>query len=256
MTRQRRILTYSFSAIFLMLSTTSGAEQQGNSDNIDLLAQSNFGGWNHITNEDKWRTLKQMPPAYAPPSTSSQPKMVLVKKYQDWEQQHSNGLILDLHNPAKFDLDTKLVIRYRITKENTHLLTQQQLLEAFQSQTTDSILRVLDDENAYLECQLRAGETWAFSFMLKVSSDQFDQWQEVQIRLQEMDKWTLENYRRIEKQALDFQGKRIENIMIVAETKTRKVLRNLVNPLPEGYKETFKELALELDQLIFIQPDQ
>jgi hypothetical protein len=222
-----------------------------------------LGGWNHTQNfSNEFVGLKQQPENYQSDDQSNIDATTytttLVKKLGDWEHQHGNGIIADIHEqPLHYAQISGLVILLKINSKQTYLPTLEQLLAAYADQTSEAELMALDEPNVYLSIALFGAQskldknTFNADYLLKLDSQtQLDKWLSVFIPVNALSPFIEKDYQEQIMTQTEAQDQPITGLRIMAETASTKVIRNLI---PQQFNamtpKLFKEIALEIKYL-------
>lgn len=231
---------------------------------IDVLSNRQIRldkGWNHIKSNQHWQGLRFAANTYQFSETTplqqkncTATKVVhhsLVKKYFDWDQQHANGLLftvtplgLDMGNIKQVDLVLK------INSHFSHILSSEQLQQALGTMLSVEEIIKIDKGNANIELRLRHQDNWVASSMLSIAPQYFDQWLHITLPFEQLQLWQNRNYQRIKINKAQIASKSLDNIVFVAETENRKVVRHFVNPLPDAFQERYKEINVTIKNFV------
>tara|TARA_R110002167_G_scaffold81124_7_gene222417 strand:+ start:1154 stop:2041 length:888 start_codon:yes stop_codon:yes gene_type:complete len=220
-------------------------------------------GWNHTQNfSNEFIGLKQQPENYQTDAQSNvdttRYATTLVKKLGDWEHQHGNGIIADIHEqPLHYAQISGLVMLLKINSKQTYLPTLEQLLAAYADKTNEAELLTLDEPNVYLSIALFGAQsrvdksTFNADYLLKLDSQtQLDKWLSVFIPVSALSPFIEKDYQEQIMTQTEAQEQPITGLRIMAETASTKVIRNLIptqfNPMTP---KLFKEIALEIKYL-------
>ena len=269
-------LVFSTSLIFLAFSSVaedisivplSPAELSRIPEATDILFCGNegeLGGWSHIfTHPENFPGVNKAPSRYRVDEScfNQSPipnfETILVKKYGDWNQQHANGLISPVPDPSiKVSEVSSLDIYFRINLLNTKIPNLDTLAQKYSKHLTPSELENLDDSKANLAFAFvgqgnhSAGEAVLHleSYVSIDTAELSDQWIHLNIPLESMSVYQLQNYVRTDVSLLESGESPIHHLRINPETKSGKVVRNFIqdqwdDSMPEIYKEMSVSIA-------------
>lgn len=241
-------------------------------------------GWNGIGTNAPWTGLAQTPtsPAYNVPGViapdvscdnAQTQTTTIVKKYANWEHQHSNGVNIPLSGNSKtFGTLGTLVLELKLNSNNTRLFTKQQLHTIYGELLTDAQYDILDLGKAALAVTFQSPSPSS----TRVSAERYieiepalmDRWLRITIPVSTMDFFTGDVWQKTappEAEALATTP--LDNIHIVGETYgTRRdvptsygdVIRNLLGGPSDAdwnsrqIPETFKEMSITFKKMEII----
>jgi hypothetical protein len=242
------------------------ADYEVNLQNQTLL---NATGWNHTTNGSatEWKTVSLAAAEYNNPSKGKvngscnnvdSLDMILLKKYANWDRQHSNGF--EFHPPAQavsFGQIDSIVLDIKINSAKTMLPTMSSLLNTYSSFVSEATLNQVDSGLVNIGLTFSDGVTIGAS--LKASTiielDQntlLDQWVRVKINMADLAFYSEVNYVRTNKTAAELSSTFIRSALFVAETHSGLVLRNHIMAWSDSVPETFKEMDLSFKKIEFV----
>lgn len=233
-----------------------------------------FSGWNHSNNENKdrpeWAKLKISSHATYDFATSAVVNdscngvdainMLLVKKINDWDFQHSNGFERNiLAEGYKFGDIESLTVDVKINSAKTSIPSVESIKTAYTNYLdpakTDAIVDKLEDGKINIGIVIYDGKT-ASTWMAKkiIQLDQSalgDKWIRVTIPMSGMKHCLEANYNCADKPFSELSNKTIAGIQFVGETKSGAVLRGDISPWSTSVPETFKEADLSFKKIEF-----
>jgi hypothetical protein len=241
------------------------ADYETNSQNQTI---QDMTGWNHAVNGSttEWTSLRLHASEYNNPSKGKVNSscnsvdsldMILLKKYADWDHQHSNGF--EFHPPKQavtFDQIESIVLDLKINSAKTTLPTLSSLLNTYSSFVTEAVLNQVD--SGLVNIGLTFSDGVAVGASLKASTiielDQntlLDQWVRVKINMADLAFYSETNYVRTSKSPAEFVSVSILSALFVAETGSGLVLRNHITSWSSSTPETFKEINLSVKKIEF-----
>lgn len=231
------------------------------------LATLSFYNWNHVGTSNnppipnEWDNITQSAAAYNIPGSAAVSSdcngvdiinAVLVKKIANWHRQHSNGFGRTITAfGQKFGDIKELVVDLRVNSAKTKVHTPETLKSVYSSYLSDT--SVIDTNEAG---KVNVGFTFETSnnqratFTIEIDQDVYaDKWLRVTIPA-----GSLKYYQGdTPKEASIFTNLVINNLLVVAETRTNAVLRKFISgwtdttPPPERFKEldlSFKKFEI------------
>lgn len=235
------------------------------------LASLSFYNWNHVgTPNDpaipnEWDNITQTATAYNIPGSAAATNdcngvdtinAVLAKKIANWHRQHSNGFGRTITAfGQKFGDMKELVVDLRVNSAKTKVHTPEALKSVYSSYLSDtSFIDANEGGKVNIGLTLEASNNQRAAFTIEVDQDIYaDKWVRVTIPASSF-KYYQGN---TSKDASTFTNLVINNLLVVAETRTNAVLRGQIsgwtdtsaNPPPERFKEldlSFKKFEILL----------
>ncbi|MDR7091892.1 hypothetical protein [Cellvibrio fibrivorans] len=234
------------------------------------LSSLNFSGWNHATNGSttEWTNLKLAGSNYnfnnnAKVNSSCNSvdtlDMLLVKKINDWDHQHSNGFERNiLAYGYKFGDIESLTVDVKINNAKTSIPSVASLKTIYTSyldpKKPDAVEN-LEDGKVNIGIVIYDGKT-ASTWMAKkiIQLDQSalgDKWIRVTIPMSGMKHCLEANYNCADRPFSELSSKTIAGIQFVGETKSGAVLRGDISSWSTSIPETFKEADLSFKKIEF-----
>ncbi len=225
----------------------------------------NVGGWNHVANGDpkEWKNIKLNPTEYAinskgvaNPSCNNVDALnvILVKKYANWDHQHSNGLQKFLAADGQMFGDiTAIVVDLKINSAKTSLATFQNLKNTYGAYgVSDNTIRSMDGGMVNIGLTFSDNSTLKASIIIELDQNMlFDEWVRVTIDMNKMDFYSENNYVRTPKPRTELDQALITTMNFMGETRTGSVLRGAINNWNDTVPETFKEMDLSIKKIEF-----
>lgn len=235
------------------------------------LSSLSFYNWNHVgTPNDplipnEWDNITQTATAYNIPGSAAANSdcngvdtinAVLVKKIANWHRQHSNGFGRTITAfGQKFGDMKELVIDLRVNSAKTKVHTPEELKSVYSSYLNNaSFIDANEGGKVNIGFTLETSNNQRAAFTIEVDQDVYaDEWVRVTIPASSF-KYYQGN---TAKEASTFANLVINNLLVVAETRTNAVLRGQIsgwtdtsaNPPPERFKEldlSFKKFEILL----------
>lgn len=240
-----------------------GEEPESNSHNIVLLNEKSskvIANWNHINSQTgEWAGINRSPSNYLVPNHANSTdddcneaktlNTILVKKYGDWDHQHSNGFIV-APGPETYVAGTeKIIIDLYYDSEQTHIPTSAELTAAYG--ISGNALLEWDKSLFNLDIQIHTRENTHLAHNLELSPDFADQWLRIEIPLDQMKGWNSEKKVIRYDQILRHL---ITEISFTAETSNRLVYRNLnMSGFSDSTPKLFKELEIRIKRIELVR---
>jgi hypothetical protein len=245
------------------------ADYDGGEQNQSLSTLS-FSGWNHATNGSttEWTNLKLAGSNYNFSTTAKVNSscnsvdtidMLLVKKINDWDHQHSNGFERSiLAYGYKFGDIESLTVDVKINSAKTSIPTVESVKNTYNSYlkaTAADAVEKLEDGKINIGIVIYDGKT-AATWMAKkiIQLDQSalgDKWVRVTIPMSGMKHCLEADYNCADKPFSELSNKTIAGIQFVGETKSGAVLRGDISSWSTSIPETFKEADLSFKKIEF-----
>ncbi|MEJ2444360.1 MAG: hypothetical protein P8Y42_13035 [Exilibacterium sp.] len=224
-------------------------------------------GWSHIVdNPDNFPGLKQQTDLYRVDSESVTTdnecanirvfKTVLVKKYDDWDQQHATGLDTRFPEQGITFADVKeIVLEVKINSEQTFIPSLEEYLSTYKPYTGFDELLEMDRGKVNLGVTIfeenaddQNIETFQGSTFLELNQKELaDQWLRVVIPAQSLSYFVQLNYENTEKDLADYLSNNVVGIRINPETGNGRVLRNYISDtFDENVPEMYKEMGISI----------
>ena len=238
-----------------------------------------ISGWSHVSTVAPYdglamsgdSALYDVPGVTASDSSCndmSTQKVVLVKKYANWAQQHSNGIEVSIadQNKTFSDVD-KIVFEFKLHSSDSVILSEGELMAIYGDTLTDAQYGELDQGKAVFAVSILAPSTGS-----KVQTERYieidqtalaDQWIRVTIPFEEMDMFTGEVWEKgattLAAQASTVADRIQINPEVLgsktASTTYGDVIRNLLGGPNDtdwdalNVPESFKELSISIKNL-------
>ena len=249
----------------LWISLFSQAEMVIETNKV-FIEPNKVSSWNHIGGKyDVYAGLSQAVHKYqlnkqltSSPSTTIY-ELTLVKKLLDWDQQHSNGFEVSLHN---LDLHVEQLnqLHFKIklsplgsvinstlkalSEKNTWMENPQNYTELLSEQAHFTLIFYGKNNNDAKQRTLHG----AYSFTLK--SDSKQRWKSVNISPENINYYWQKNYQQEPASITDIKAQTWQGFILVAESGNTKVVRNYIPAsFPKKYTEVFNELDIALTDL-------
>ncbi|MEJ2418067.1 MAG: hypothetical protein P8Y45_14295 [Exilibacterium sp.] len=224
-------------------------------------------GWSHIVdNPDNFPGLKQQTDLYRVDGESVTTdnecanirvfKTVLVKKYDDWDQQHATGLDTRFPEQGITFADVKeIVLEVKINSEQTFIPSLEEYLSTYKPYTGFDELLEMDRGKVNLGVTIfeenaddQNIETFQGSTFLELNQKELaDQWLRVVIPAQSLSYFVQLNYENTEKELADYLSNNVVGIRINPETGNGRVLRNYISDtFDENVPEMYKEMGISI----------
>ncbi len=224
-------------------------------------------GWSHIVdNPDNFPGLKQQTDLYRVDSESVTTdnecanirvfKTVLVKKYDDWDQQHATGLDTRFPEQGITFADVKeIVLEVKINSEQTFIPSLEEYLSTYKPYTGFDELLEMDRGKVNLGVTIfeenaddQNIETFQGSTFLELNQKELaDQWLRVVIPAQSLSYFVQLNYENTEKDLADYLSNNVVGIRINPETGNGRVLRNYISDtFDENVPKMYKEMGISI----------
>ncbi len=225
---------------------------------------NHFTTWNHITDSGKNNSLLNNSFDFSDDQWQKSCQqhdhqsfhMTLVKKIGDWDQQHLNGMeIFYGEELLRFSEIKSFEMTLKIDSKKTYIPNLAQIREAFNQSLTEAEIYNFEKFNFNLGITLfePGGNEQTFNvfYNLEIAPDEFDQWLNVTIPINEFNCYLERNYQETYVTLSDYQNRLFKGIRLCAETHSTKVVRNLH---PEFYHsnppdEVYKELSFAIGQI-------
>jgi hypothetical protein len=234
---------------------------------VDLQNQviPNLTGWNHTSNgnTDEWKSLSLNAAEYNNPNKGNANEscndidtldMILLKKYADWNHQHSNGF--EFHIPAQtiyFEQIKSIVIDLKIHSAKTILPSMPSLENTYSPYVPAGILKELDSSLVNIGFTFSDDTTLKASTIIELDQNLlFDRWIRVKINMRDLRFYSEINYVETKKTFLDLHKSNIRSVLVEAETRAGGVLRNHIDSWNPTTPETFKEINLSFKKIEFM----
>jgi hypothetical protein len=225
--------------------------------------------WNHVTNghPTEWKNITLTGSAYnlqlqeqAEASCHADAlSMIFIKKYADWNHQHSNGFEQHLvQNKTRFDSVKALMLELKINSAHTQIPSFAVLKQRYGHQIDDTTLAHLDAGlvnlgiNFYGE-KMPDGRQLKASIIIEIDQHKFsDQWLRLEIDMDKFNRYSELNYVRTPIDASVIGNQIIHGVNFMGETRTGLVLRNQVTHWDPSTPETFKEMDVSFKKVALI----
>lgn len=227
-----------------------------------------LSGWNHVESypdeftglalsSEKYRIEKQ------PALTENKEffSTTLVKKFADWNHQHANGITADFSELAFSEIaGIALVLKVNSTISNVPGF--ETIANTYSNLVSGNQLSILDDGNLHLSVALRAGEMdsaevprFNAEYLLSLDAKtQMDQWYRIFIPASYLVRYNEIHYKHTPVSMEKAKSIVISNFKLVAETRSTKVLRNLIpNTFNEDVPKLFKEIGLNIKYISVVK---
>lgn len=242
------------------------ADYDGGIQNQSLLSLS-FSGWNHSNNENKnrpeWALLKVSSHAAYDFATSAKVNdscngvdtlnMVLVKKVNDWDFQHSNGFERNvLADGYRFGDIENLVFDVKINSAKTSIPSVDSIKTTYASYVNAAKVDALEDGKVNIGITLADSTNLNGAIIFQLDQAALsDKWVRVTIPMSKLSFYQEINYNRTAKTLAEFSNVGIKRMLVVAETKSGAVLRGNISSWSTSVPETFKEEDLSFKKIEF-----
>jgi hypothetical protein len=184
---------------------------------------------------------------------------ILVKKYADWDKQHTNGLLSTFDNEDLTFGDIKdIVIELKINSEKTNIPDKQSYLSTYSPYTDTSNLLEMDQGMVNLGITLY-GENDAdqsietFNGMINLELNQYesaDRWLRIVIPAESLNYFLQKDYTNTETDPTVHLADKLVGIRINPETRNTKVLRNYIqDDFTDSIPESYKEIGISIRQM-------
>ena len=250
---------------------------------------NNISGWSHVSTNAPYdglamsgdSALYDVPGVTASDSSCNDlntQKVVLVKKYADWSQQHSNGIEVSIvdQNKTFSDVD-KIVFEFKLHSNDSVILSKAELMAIYGDTLTDTQYDELDQGKAVFAVSIMAPTPVPstdpdIETEPKVQTERYieidqaalaDQWIRVTIPFEEMDMFTGEVWTKGATTLAEQASTLVDRIQVnpevlgtkTAETTYGDVIRNLKGGPSDtdwaalNIPESFKELSISIKNL-------
>lgn len=252
----------------LMIARISGCGDNpgSNSHNVILLNESTsrvIANWNHISSQSgEWEGVHQDASAYQIPNKASAIdqecsgvktlNMILVKKYGDWDHQHSNGLIVVPGQDLYLAGAEKIIIDLYYDSQLSHIPQAADLTAAYG--VSGAALQDWDKSRFNLDIQIHTQENTHLALNLELEASFADQWLRVEIPISQLAGWNADKKPLKYDQVIRHQ---IKEISFTAETSNRLVYRNLnMSGFSENTPKLFKELGIRIKRIEIVRNEK
>lgn len=219
-----------------------------------------LGGWNYVkTYPDEFTGLALTSDQYRidnKPVVShgeSYYATTLIKKFGDWHHQHANGITAQF-SELTFSKVAGVEFVLRINTDISNLPSREEIAKTYNNLVSNELLAKLDDSNVHLSFALTTEaesiDTPQFNAEYLLSLDakkQVNCWLYVFIPVAELTKYNDVRYQKTSLSEEDVKSIMISDFRLVAETRSTKVIRNLI-PDTFDFKvpKLFKEIGVEI----------
>ncbi|HSC68133.1 MAG TPA: hypothetical protein VLC79_10605 [Cellvibrio sp.] len=228
------------------------------------LGSLEISGWNHATNGSatEWKNLKLAGSNYNF-STSAKMNsscndvdtidMILVKKINDWDHQHSNGFERKIVSLGyKFGDIENIVLDLKVNSASTSIPSIETLKTTYSSYTSASNIEALDEGKVNVDITLHDGKNLNGKIIVQLDQTTLaDQWVRVTVPMSEVYFYEEINYVRTPKPLADLSNVVIDRLLVVGETRKGAVLRGDITSWSTSIPETFKEANLSFKKIEF-----
>ncbi len=225
------------------------------SDSINAVS----GTWNHInTINEEWNGVTKAAVNYAVSKQSTVLSnsnfkgpvfsSILVKKYGDWEHQHANGYVIKpFENNISIGSITKIFLDIYYDSELSSIPDLNQIKSVYGHFLSDAQIENWDNGLFNLDIQIQTNNKNTLAMNVTLTREMADKWLRIEVPLKNMEAWNKD------KKAIEFNDinkDTIQEILLIAETKSRLVYRNLdtKNFNLETTPKLFKEIAVRIKQ--------
>lgn len=231
-----------------------------------------MGGWSHISDTPQYANLAMEPSAYAFADFGASAdascnelqsyNAILVKKYADWDAQHSSGLTAEfLAQDIQFGEVDEIVLELKVNSNGSSIPTLAEIEALYGEYLTDTQLANWDHGKINLGITLYAEghddqTTATVSGLRIIELDEevyFDEWVRVTIPADSLYWYSEMSYSRTALATGAWEDGTVLGLRINPETKTEVVLRNFIaddwetlSPAPE---EMFKEMDISIKNI-------
>lgn len=181
----------------------------------------------------------------------------LIKKFGDWSHQHSNGIIAKFAK-LPFSSIAGIEIVIRINGEISNLPDTEKINKTYSHLVDDKLLEKLDDGNVHLSFALRSQDPTSVKesqfnadYLISLNTkQQINNWYRIFIPVSKLKKYSEVNYEKTALFENEVKSMVVSNFKLTAETKSTKVIRNLI---PDTFNENtptlFKEIGVDIKYL-------
>lgn len=223
---------------------------------------SGLTGWNHATNGSttEWKNLTRagteynftnMGKADASCNSVDTLNMILVKKYADWDHQHSNGFESHFTSAGiTFGQVDNIIIDLKINSAKTKIPSLTTLKTTYSSYTSESAITNLDAGLVTLGFTFYDGTNLKASTLIDIDQNLLsDKWLRLNIKMSSLKFYSETNYVQTAKTYDDLKSAVINGMLVVGETKTGSVLRGNITSWSSSIPETFKEMDVSVKKI-------
>lgn len=248
------------------------ADYDGGVQNQNLVALG-FYNWNHVGTvnskpiPNEWDNITLSAASYNIPANAAtnnscnnvdSVNAILVKKIANWDRQHSNGFGRSFTSfGQKFGNVENLVLDLKINSAKTKTHTPAELKTVYNSYLSNtSVIDTIEAGKVNLGLTFETSNNLRAAITIEIDQLLYaDQWVRVTIPASSLRYYEEVNYVQTTRDASLFSNLVINNLLIVAETRTNAVLRGSISgwnenaPPPERFKEvdvSFKKIELQL----------
>lgn len=221
-------------------------------------------GWNHATNggSTEWKNLKLVGSSY---NFSGSAKvndscngvdsidMILVKKINDWDHQHSNGFEREIVSfNYRFGDIQNIVLDVKVNSAKTNIPSVESLKTTYGSYTSAENIEALDQGKVNVDITLHDGFNLFGKIIVQLDQTNLaDQWVRVTVPMSDVYFYEEINYKRTTKPLADLSNVTIKRLLVVGETRKGAVLRGDIGSWTTSVPETFKEADISFKKIEF-----
>ncbi len=228
-----------------------------------------LSGWSHINGNNEYKSMRWPVADYAISIANSKAdkscggtntyQAVLVKKYADWDRQHSNGIEPRfLANRISFGNVDSIVLELKVDAAKTLIPDAAKIKSHYGSYIKDAdALNNWDGGKVNLGLTLfeegaEEQENPSFTAARFIEIDQTkyaDQWLRITIKGEQLNYFIEQHWKQTPAALADYAKNTIQGLRINPETRSGKVLRNFVPTFDASIPETFKEMGISIKRL-------
>lgn len=237
------------------------------------LATLGFYNWNHVGTvnskpiPNEWDNITLSAANYNIPGNAAtnsscnnvdSVNTILVKKIANWDRQHSNGFGRSFTSfGQKFGNVENLVLDVKVNSAKTKMHTPAELKTVYTSYLSNtSVIDTIEAGKVNLGLTFETSNNLRAAITIEIDQALYaDQWVRITIPASSLRYYEDINYVQTTRDASLFSNLVINNLLVVAETRTNAVLRGSISgwnentPPPERFKEvdiSFKKIELQL----------
>ncbi len=239
---------------------------------------NNIGGWSHISTNAPYDglSISGESPLYDVPGVTANDascagnntqNIILVKKYANWDQQHSNGIEVSIANANKTFADVdQIVFDFKLNSADSVILNKAELMAIYNDTITNEQYDHLDQGKAVFAISILdpdGGDKVQAERYIEIDQALEDQWLRITIPFDEMELFTGDVWVKGDTTIAEQASTIADRIQInpevlgtrTASTSFGDVIRNLVGgPNDDDWAalnipETFKELSITIKNL-------
>ncbi|PUA30286.1 MAG: hypothetical protein B0W54_07180 [Cellvibrio sp. 79] len=240
---------------FAILANYDGGEQNQNLSALD------FYNWNHVGTvntppiPNEWDNITLPAASYNIPGNAATNSscnnvdslnVILVKKIANWHRQHANGFGRKFTSFGhKFSNVENIVLDLKVNSAKTKTHTPAELKTVYTGYLADtSVIDTIEAGKVNLGLTFETSNNLRAAITIEIDQAIYaDQWVRVTIPMSSLRYYEDVNFQPASRDASLFSNLVINNLLVVAETRTNAVLRgsikdwNETTPPPERFKE-------------------